>query len=81
MDLEDPVPPIIPTVAPDGMCRFTSARAYASADAEYLKLTFSKSTDPSGILSTGSAAAFISGTSSSTSTMRRMDSADMVSMT
>ena len=44
--LEDPVPPMMPTVWPDLTWKSTSESALRFAAAEYLKLTWSKSTSP-----------------------------------
>ena len=79
--LLEPVPPRMPTVAPEGMCRSMSERASFFASAEYLKLTFSKSIEPSGTSATASAGLVRLGCSTRTSLMRLADSAEMVSMT
>ena len=50
-----PVPPIMPTVAPAGMCSVTCERASLAAAALYLKLTSAKSMLPSATAATGSA--------------------------
>ena len=69
--LAAPVPPMMPTVAPAGMWSVMSERAFFSALALYLKLTWSKSIWPSGMVSTGAAAFARSGVSVRTSRMRR----------
>ena len=81
VDLLEPVPPRMPTVMPASICRFIPARANFCALAEYLKETFSKSTEPSFISVTASSGEDRDGVSSSTSQIRRADSADIVSMT
>lgn len=74
VDLEEPVPPIMPIVSPERMCRSMSERAFLSAVAEYLKLTPSKSMLPSFTSVTGFAGFSIVLSSLSTSTIRLPDS-------
>ena len=81
MDFDEPVPPMTPMVSPLLMCRSTSERAWRSACAEYLKLTWSKSIEPSATSRTGSAGAAIVGSASRTSLMRRALSSAIVTMT
>ena len=81
MDLEEPVPPMMPMVSPLLTCRSTSASAWRSARAEYLKLTWSKSMEPSATSVTACSGAPIVGSASSTSLMRRADSSAIVTMT
>ena len=76
-----PVPPIMPTVEPDGIVRSTSESAYFSAVCEYLKDTFSKRMLPSATVSHGEAGSSMPGFSMSTSYILFADSALMVSMT
>ena len=71
----------MPTVIPESMCRFMSARAYLCALAEYLKDTFSKSIEPSGISAAAFSGELREGSSLSTSQIRRADSADIVTIT
>ena len=47
--LLEPVPPNIPTVCPDFICRFMSLRTSLPDALEYLKETLSKSIEPSAI--------------------------------
>lgn len=46
-DLDEPVPPMMPMVSPERMCRSMSVRTILSASLEYLKLTWLKSMEPS----------------------------------
>ena len=71
----------MPTVLPEGMCSSTSVRALSFAWRKYLKVTPSKSTEPSFTSVTGSAGLASVGSSVSTSVRRFMASMDMVSMT
>ena len=76
-----PVPPKMPTVAPEGMCRLMSRRFQPSAVGWYLKYTWSKSICPFSTARPASASSLvISGCSSSTSTMRRAQAMDRVSI-
>ena len=79
--LLEPVPPRMPTVMPESMCRSISARAAFCASLEYLKDTPSKSTEPSRISVTGFSGFFRLGSVCKTSTRRFMLSSDMVIMT
>ena len=63
------------------MVRLISERANSSASAEYLKLTFSNSTEPSATSSTGFSGFTIADFSQSTSSILRADSADIVIIT
>ena len=81
VDLLEPVPPRMPTVWPEAMWRSMSRSAYFSASAEYLKLTPSKSTEPSATVVTGAAGSVSADSSLKTSQIRLTDSADMVSIT
>ena len=81
VDLLEPVPPRMPTVWPEAMWRSMSRSAYFSAPAEYLKLTPSKSTEPSATVVTGAAGSVSADSSLKTSQIRLTDSADMVSVT
>ena len=74
VDLLEPVPPRMPTVMPEAMCRLMPCKANFFACAEYLKLTFSKSIEPSFTSVAGEEGAAKAGSSSSTSQMRRKDS-------
>ena len=71
----------MPTVWPEAMWRSMSRSAYFSAPAEYLKLTPSKSTEPSATVMTGAAGSVSADSSLKTSQIRLTDSADMVSIT
>ena len=68
--LADPVPPMTPMVSPLLMCRSISARARCSAFSEYLKVTLSKSMEPSRISVSGWAGFLMVGSVRSTSQMR-----------
>ena len=46
-DLEEPVPPIMPMVSPERICRSMSFNTIRLASLEYLKLTWSKEIEPS----------------------------------
>ena len=81
VDLLEPVPPRMPTVMPESMCRLMSCSANFFACAEYLKLTFSKSMEPSFTFSAGEAGSVSAGSSSSTSQIRTKDSYDIVIIT
>ena len=72
---------VMPTVIPERICRSMFESANFCAFSEYLKLTLSKSIEPSRTSVIGLSGSFISGSSSSTSQIRFADSADMVSMT
>ena len=67
-----PVPPRMPTVFPEGMCRLTSSRIHSGLSALYLKYTWSKSMEPSAGSAAGSSApsSVMAGTSPSTSATR-----------
>ena len=71
----------MPTVAPEGMCRSMSSRAFFSASLLYLKETSSKSMEPSATSVTGFSGLCRLGSSFSTSVMRFMDSQEMVIIT
>ena len=47
LDLAEPVPPMIPIVSPDLICKSISSSTALSALAVYLNLTLSKSIEPS----------------------------------
>ena len=81
VDLEEPVPPKTPMISPDLMCRSTSARAMRSAFLEYLKLTPSKSMEPSFTSVTAFSGLVKLLFSVRTSTIRSADSMDMVIIT
>ena len=81
VDLLEPVPPRIPTVMPELMCRSIFSRALRLAFLEYLKLTFSKSMEPSLTSITGSAGLCRLLSSTKTWQIRFADSADMVTIT
>ena len=78
---EEPVPPKIPTVSPDFICRLISDKANFSASFEYLKLTFSKDTEPSFTSVKPFSGLTRSDLHSSTSVIRFADSTDMVNIT
>ena len=80
-DLEEPVPPMMPMVSPERMCRSMSCKTIRRAEAAYLKLTPSKSTAPSATVSTGSAGSVRVLRSERTSAMRLPDSPAMVIIT
>ena len=79
--LLEPVPPRIPTVMPEAICRSMSRSANFFAVAEYLKDTPSKSTEPSRTSVTGFSGLLSAELSDSTSQIRLADSADIVRMT
>ena len=81
VDLDEPVPPITPMTSPLLMWRSMSVSAWRSASGEYLKLTWSKSMEPSGTSVRGSAGLERSLCSRRTWQMRRADSSDMVTIT
>ena len=80
-DLEEPVPPRMPTVSPERMCRSIWDRASRSASAEYLKSTPSKSMEPSLTSITALSGLVMVLRSWRTSTIRWADSAEMVIIT
>ena len=73
-DLEEPVPPMMPMVSPDRMCKSISSSAIRSACGEYLKLTCSKETEPSATSYRGCSGFVSVLVSVRTSTMRLPDS-------
>ena len=79
VDLAEPVAPRTPTVAPLGMWRSMSWRFQAPASGLYLKKTWSKSTDPSRTWRPLPVSR-MSGSSSSTSTIRLPQATDRVSI-
>ena len=70
VDLDEPVPPIMPMVSPERMCRSMPESAMRSAVFAYLKLTLSKSMEPSFTSRTGFSGLCSALSSHSTSTMR-----------
>ena len=70
----------MPTVSPAAMCSSTPESAFSAASARYLKLTPSKSTRPSATCVSASGGEDSSGSSSSTSPMRRALARERVSM-
>ena len=73
---------MMPTVSPDLMCKSTSFRMGSPLpSAWYLNMTWLKSIEPSLTVSSGCSGFDSDGSSFSTSTIRRADAADMVSMT
>ena len=81
VDLDEPVPPMTPITSPLLMWRSMSERAMRSAFREYLKSTWSKSTEPSGTSVRPPSGLVRSLFSSRTSQMRRALSSDMVIIT
>ena len=79
--LAEPVPPTMPSVEPDSMRRSISDSAYSSAVAEYLKDTFSKTTEPSATLVAPFSGEVNDGSWLRTSAIRCADSAAIVVMT
>ena len=71
----------MPTVAPEGMWRSMSSRALRSALAEYLKLTWSKSTAPFGTSRSGEAGSLRSVSVSRTSAIRLAEAEAIVTIT
>ena len=53
LDLDDPVPPMMPTTDPEGMSRLMSSSTGFSELREYRKVTWSKVMEPSGTCSMG----------------------------
>ena len=71
----------MPIVSPDFICRLIFVRAVRSAFLEYLKLTFSKSTEPSLTNLTAFSGLLTVLFSVKTSAIRLADSSDIVIMT
>ena len=81
LDFALPVPPMMPSVSPGRMVKVMSFRTGWPEPCLYLKVTWSKAMLPSATVSTGALGAGRSVVSSSTSTMRRAEEADMEIMT
>ena len=81
VDFAEPVPPMMPMVSPLLMCRSMLSRAWRSAFLEYLKLTSSKSMEPSATWVTGWPGLAMVGVACKTSLMRCALSSAMVTMT
>ena len=77
----DPVPPIIPIVSPDLICKSTPSSTFRSAASEYLKFTPSKSIEPSFTSCTAFSGLDSVLFSSSISQIRRALSIDMTIIT
>lgn len=74
-----PVPPRMPTVAPEGMCSSTSRSVHSGLCGSYLKETWEKSMLPFSTCAPSTAAwSVMAGTSSSTSTIRLAQATDRV---
>ena len=78
--MEDPVPPMMPTVCPEAIERSMSLSTFLSAFAAYAKLTCSKRMEPSLTVISAPVGLAISVFSSSTSAMRRAEAREMVIM-
>lgn len=81
VDFEEPVPPMMPMVSPERMCRSMFESAIRLAVLAYLKLTPSKSTEPSRTSVTACGGEVRELVSPSTSAIRCADSVARVIMT
>ena len=81
LDFALPVPPMMPSVSPGRMLKVTSFRTGWPEPCLYLKVTCSNSMPPSLTCCTGALGAGRSVVSSSTSTIRRAEAADMAIIT
>ena len=79
--LPEPVEPKIPINCPDFICKLSFSKVFLFAVSTYLKLTFSKSTEPSLISIIGLSGFLMVGSSFNTSEIRLIDSTDMTNIT